>query len=123
MKNTNFKYFLIMIFTLVAMFATSAAGAFAISFESRQKAEISLRIREKQKQIAKIKRETEDLGVRIAQQENPAILGKRTRNLTSPKNEGIVWVYEDASKNEVVFAQSDGSSFSFRITNKNKIEQ
>lgn len=117
MKNREFKYFSIMIALIVSILALSASGAFAISMKTRHKAEISNRIRLMEREISDLKRETEDLNVRIAEQENPIILGRRAGNtMGQPQVSGIIWVYEDSAADRIIFSESNKSTVSFKIS-------
>lgn len=121
MKNTNLKYFISIIAMVVVMFTTSVAGAFVISLESRNKAEISANIRKSEQEISKLKRETEDLNVRIAQQENPTILGKRaSTRLVQPQVSGVIWVYEDTKADKVIFSEKNNGIVSLKISSRIK---
>ena len=123
MKSPNVKYIAAIAGLIASILALSASGAFAISMKTRQKAQISARIRAQEREISDIKRETEDLNVRIAQQENPIILSRRAgRGLAQTHVSGTVWVYEDAAEDRVVFSESNRDVVSLKITQKNRIK-
>lgn len=103
-----------------AFIATAACGAFAISAEHQHKVETANEIRKQEQEISRLRRENEELSVKIAKQENPALLTIRAGNrLTSPRNGGIVWAYENFDGGRVEFNKSKGV-LSFRTPQETK---
>ena len=88
------KKIIIALFT--ALVFTGGAGAFCISIERQNKVEIANEIRINEQDISRLRRENEELSVKIATHESPAYLSARAGNLlVQPSNSGIVWAYEN----------------------------
>lgn len=99
--------------TLVVLLAlTAGTGAFAISLERQQKVEIANAISSDEREIARLRRDNEELSVRIAKQESPACLSLRAGSrMTRPVNGAVVWAYENFDGGRVEFKGKGVLSF------------
>lgn len=104
------KKIIIALFT--ALVFTGGAGAFCISIERQNKVEIANEIRINEQDISRLRRENEELSVKIATHESPAYLSVRAGNLlVQPSNSGIVWAYENFRGGRVELKGSGVLSF------------
>lgn len=107
--------------TLFALLlCVTCTGAFAISAERHEKAKISREIAERETSIKQLKRENEELTVKIAEQESPRYLGMRAgARLALPKADtSIVWAYENYDGGRVEFSGKNKKYVSFRTPEK-----
>lgn len=102
----------IIIGLIMTIALTGATGAFTISLERQQKVEIANSIRLNEQEISKLRRDNEELSVKIAKQESPAYLSLRAgKRLVQPVNGGIVWAYENFDGGRVEFKERGVLSF------------
>ncbi len=94
-----------------ALALTATAGAFAISLERQRKVEIANAVRLNEQEISRLRRDNEELSVKIARQESPAILSIRAGRLGQPSERGIVWAYENFDGGRVEFRENGVLSF------------
>lgn len=115
MTDLKAKHIISMAVLFVAFLSVTCGGAFAISAERHEKAEISRRIMFHEGNIKKLRRDNEELSVKIAEQENPATLTRRASTyLTPPKMAGIVWAYENYDGGRVDYTDRSKGLVSFR---------
>lgn len=102
---------------VVLMASLAGAGSFAISVERRQKAEIARVINDHEREIEKLRRENEELSFRIAEQENPSKLNKRSgARLVSPKTKGsVVLAYRGFDAGSVKISGNQKQMVSFKM--------
>ena len=84
MTDLKAKHIISMAVLFVAFLSVTCGGAFAISAERHEKAEISRRIMSHEGNIKKLRRDNEELNVKIAEQENPATLTRRASTYLTP---------------------------------------
>ena len=98
---------------IIAVLAAALAmtGAFAISFERQRKVEIANAVRLNELEISRLRRDNEELSVKIAKQESPAILSIRAGKMGQPSEKGIVWAYENFDGGRVEFRENGVLSF------------
>lgn len=115
MTDLKAKHIISMAVLFLAFLSVTCGGAFAISAERHEKAEISKRIMAHEGNIKKLRRDNEELNVKIAEQENPATLTRRASTyLTPPKMAGIVWAYENYDGGRVDYSGRAQGLVSFR---------
>ena len=102
------------------LLGVTCTGAFAISLERQQMREISRKIISHEKAIEQLRRDNEELSVKIAEQENPALLTKRaSAHMKRPQMTAVVWAYENYEGGRVDFTQKSKGLVSFKEPAKN----
>lgn len=94
-----------------ALAITGTAGAFAISLERQRKVEIANAVRLNELEISRLRRDNEELSVKIARQESPSILSIRAGRMGQPSEKGVVWAYENFDGGRVEFRENGVLSF------------
>ncbi len=107
---------LVLATVLASTIGSTFAGAFAISAQRHEKAKISRHIAACEVRIKQLRRENEELSVKIAELENPMWLSKRVgAKMSLPKANGsVVWAYENFDGGRVEFAGTSGNTLSFK---------
>jgi|GEM_PF-800531 len=119
MKRQN-KYSIILSLALLSFVSLFALGAFKLSLERREQANIALRIKSCETQISKLKIERDDLKVKIANQENPHLLKIRASSrLAAPSDKMVVWAgYENFEGGRVESSPEQKLVLQFRTPSK-----
>ena len=106
---TNKTYAVTVFLLVFVLIAVGGTGAFAISYERQDKIEIAQRIRSHENEIAKLRRENEELSAKIAKEENPEILNRKaSARLLQPQMGSVVWAYEHFDRGRVEFPAKKG---------------
>ena len=78
------------------LLCVTCGGFFAVSVERQEKRDISRRIASHERKIKQLRRDNEELSVKIAEQENPAFLTRRaSTRLVRPQMTAVIWAYEN----------------------------
>ncbi len=95
------------------------SGFSAISIERQESREIGRRIISHEREIAQLRRDNEELSVKIAEQINPIYLTRRaSTRLARPKLTAIVWGYENYDGGRVDFSNRSKGLVSFKAPTK-----
>ena len=122
---TTKSYAFTLAFLIIALISVAGAGSFAVSLEQQHKIDIAQRIRNHELEIAKLRRENEELSVKIAKEENPQNLNRRaSTRLIQPKIGAVVWAYEHFDGGRVEYPTKKGYlSFKNPTRTSNKLAE
>ena len=95
------------------------SGFAAVSIERQEHRDISRRIASHERQIKQLRRDNEELSVKIAEQENPAYLTRRaSTRLVRPQMTAVVWAYENYDGGRIDFSGKTKGLVSFKAPEK-----
>lgn len=116
MKNKSIAVIAVLVGLLLCVVCT---GFFAVSAERQQKREISRQIATHERAIKQLRRDNEELSVKIAEKENPALLTRRaSTRLVRPQMTAVVWAYENYDGGRIDFGGKSKGLVSFKAPDK-----
>ena len=101
------------------LLCVTCTGFFAVSVERQEKRDIARRITSHERQIKQLRRDNEELSVKIAEQENPAYLTRRASSrLVRTQMTAVVWAYENYDGGRIDFSGKSKGLVSFKAPDK-----